>query len=119
MERKTYLIFSQRIRKLRNIKRISQEKTADFLNVSRGYYGSIERGDQYPRLDVLFHLAQLFELPLHQLLYFESHQDREESLIREKTFPYSSFEQWFSKLSLEEQQFLYALFTHAKKLMLK
>ena len=111
MDRKTYYVFSQRIRKLRSSKRLSQEKTADHLNVSRGYYGAIERGDQYPRLDMLFHLSKLFEMPIHELLYFESpHHQQKQNVIQENTLPFSSFEHWFSKLSLEEQQIRHTLF---------
>ena len=93
MDRKTHYIFSQRICKLRSSKRLSQEKTADYLNVSRGYYGAIERGDQYPRLDMLFHLSKLFEMPIHELPYFESPHQQEQNTIQENTLSFSSFEQ--------------------------
>jgi transcriptional regulator with XRE-family HTH domain len=44
-KQKDLVLLGQQIRKLRKEKGFSQEDFANFINMNRGYYGTIERGE--------------------------------------------------------------------------
>ncbi|OAL08074.1 transcriptional regulator [Lactococcus garvieae] len=52
-------IFSERIRKLRKDKKLSQQQVADALNINRGSYSNWELGKREPDLDKIRELAKI------------------------------------------------------------
>ncbi|WP_114835027.1 helix-turn-helix domain-containing protein [Aquicella lusitana] len=42
---KNLILIGKQIRKLRNTRGFSQENFANFIDMNRGYYGTIERGE--------------------------------------------------------------------------
>ena len=64
--------FSRKVRYLRAARRWTQEKLSERAGVTPKYVGQIERGEVSPTLVVLAKLAKAFEIPLHEMLYFEN-----------------------------------------------
>jgi transcriptional regulator with XRE-family HTH domain len=68
MEKHPYLIvFGQRLRFLRKIKKISQENFANSIDMNRGYYGTIERGEANPAILNVLKIAKGLNMPLSEL----------------------------------------------------
>ena len=65
------LLFGRRLRALRKLRMITQEKLGERAGVSGKLVGQIERGDGNPTLDVLAGLAAGLEVELAALLQFE------------------------------------------------
>jgi transcriptional regulator with XRE-family HTH domain len=61
----------EKIRFIRQAKNLSQDEMAEKLGMCLNAYGNIERGDTDIRLSRLEQIAQLFEMPLSQLLGFD------------------------------------------------
>lgn len=61
----------EKIRFIRQAKGFSQDEMAEKLGICLNAYGNIERGDTDIRLSRLEQIAQLFEMPLSQLLGFD------------------------------------------------
>lgn len=61
----------EKIRFIRQAKNLSQDEMAEKLGICLNAYGNIERGDTDIRLSRLEQIAQLFEMPLSQLLGFD------------------------------------------------
>lgn len=55
-------IIAQNIRNLRRVKRITQGKLAEALEVSGSYIGYLERGKKSPSLDLLVRIADVFQV---------------------------------------------------------
>jgi transcriptional regulator with XRE-family HTH domain len=53
---------TDKIRKLRETKRLSQQNVADELGLSSSYYARIERGKYDPKLSKLIKLAEILEV---------------------------------------------------------
>ena len=51
---------SQRLKKLRKIKRLSQQKVADFLGISRSAYSNYEQGIREPDITTIRKLCTLY-----------------------------------------------------------
>ncbi len=64
--------FGQRIKQLRNQKKISQEKLSFFTGFHRTYIGMIERGERNISLTNMAVFAKVFEMPISELLDFSS-----------------------------------------------
>lgn len=60
--------FSERLRQLRNEKKIKQEDLAKYLNISRSAYGHYETGHTEPSKDVIEKLAKFFSVTTDYLL---------------------------------------------------
>jgi len=67
--------FGRRIRALRKLRGMTQERLAVRSGVSTKFIGEIERGLANPSLDVLDRLARAFNLPSCELLRFEGSAD--------------------------------------------
>lgn len=61
----------EKIRFIRQAKNLSQDEMAEKLGICLNAYGNIERGDTDIRLSRLEQIAELFEMPLSQLLGFD------------------------------------------------
>lgn len=61
--------FEQDIRQLRNDKGMTQQEVADALHVSRQTVSAWERGKNYPSLDLLKSISELFDVSFEQLLF--------------------------------------------------
>ena len=59
---------NEKIRLIRETKGLTQEQVAEKLGVSATAYGDFERGDNYPRLSKLRKMAEIFEMPLSDLI---------------------------------------------------
>lgn len=49
--------FGKRLRELRKIRGLSQEKMAEELNVSKAHYGAMERGEEGCSIDLIIEIA--------------------------------------------------------------
>lgn len=63
---------ADRIRHLRKQKDISQEELALRAGINTVYYGQIERGQKCPTVDTLYKIAVGLEIPLPDLLRFDT-----------------------------------------------
>lgn len=61
--------FEQDIKQLRADKGMTQQEVADALHVSRQTVSTWERGKNYPSLDVLKSISELFDVSFEQLLF--------------------------------------------------
>jgi transcriptional regulator with XRE-family HTH domain len=64
--------FGQRIKQLRNEKKLSQEKLSFATGFHRTYIGMIERGERNISLTNMAVFAKIFEMPISELLDFSS-----------------------------------------------
>ena len=69
MERK--ILVGRRVRKLRKLRRLSQETLADKAAMSAKYLSRIETGNENPSIDLLFRLADSLEVEPYEMLCFE------------------------------------------------
>lgn len=60
--------FSEKLRKLRREKGLSQEKLAELLNISRQSISKWESGQTYPEVEKLIKLSDLFEITMDELV---------------------------------------------------
>lgn len=68
MEKKEKLLCGERLRALRAQKGLTQEETAERLNISLRYYQMLERGEKLGSVDVLIALCDLLDCSLDYLL---------------------------------------------------
>jgi len=59
---------NEKIRLIRETKGLAQEQVAEKLGVSATAYGDFERGDNDPKLSKLKKMAEIFEMPLSDLI---------------------------------------------------
>lgn len=63
----TKIRLGRKIQKLRKRKRISQEKLAEKINISRTHMGHIEQGRKSPSLKVMIKLAKTLKVKVSEL----------------------------------------------------
>lgn len=68
MESKEKLLCGERLRSLRMRKRMTQEETADRLNISLRYYQMLERGEKLGSVDILLEISEIMDCSLDYLL---------------------------------------------------
>lgn len=56
-----------RLRSLRRLKRLTQKDLAGQLGISVSNLSTIERGDKYPRVEMLKKIARILDVPLEEL----------------------------------------------------
>ena len=61
-------LFAQRFKKYRNKARLTQQETADALDVSSNFIRQIEAGDKLPKLETFEKISLLFKVPADCLL---------------------------------------------------
>ena len=64
--------FGNRLRKIRKIRQITQEKLGEKAGVSYKYIGEIERGEVNPSLDVIVRLTQVLEVSPNELFALDN-----------------------------------------------
>jgi len=75
---------SERIRMIRLQKGLSQENMADMLNLSTTAYGDLERGRTELSVSRLENIAKLLDVPLPELLGFDSLTMSETDWLRQE-----------------------------------
>lgn len=60
--------FGTNIKKIRQIKGLSQQAFADLLDLTRGIISSYEEGRAEPKIETLLHIAQFFNLKTDELI---------------------------------------------------
>ncbi len=60
--------FGRAVTELRTGKQMTQEDLAHALGYHLSYIGQIERGRKSPTLRTMVHIAQIFEIPLSELM---------------------------------------------------
>lgn len=68
--------FGERVRRLRQARRLSQEKLADISNIHRTYLGGIERGERNPSLKNIAKIAKALGVTLSELFQFEDQEEK-------------------------------------------
>lgn len=71
---------AEKIARARLAKGWSQKTLADYLGVSRGYIGQIERGKP-PSKEVLTNLVFILGIPLEELIDFKKLEEQQEGLV--------------------------------------
>ena len=66
-----YLKLGKKIYTLRRNRKISREKFAELAGINDYYLGEIGRGEKKASLDMLFKIANILELKIHELLNIE------------------------------------------------
>lgn len=61
-------MFNDRLRSVRNFRKVTQQKTADFLGINIRHYQKYESGDIEPDLKRLTEIADFFNVPSDWLL---------------------------------------------------
>jgi len=54
----------RKLKELRQERELSQEKLAEYVNMSREHISCIERGKNLPTVETLYHLANYFEIDI-------------------------------------------------------
>lgn len=60
-------LLGRRLRALRRLKRLTQQDLAEEIGVSVSMLSSIERGNKYPRVDLIKKIAKVLDVPLEDL----------------------------------------------------
>lgn len=68
MDNQEKLMFGERLRKCRAEKKLTQEETAEKLNISLRYYQMLERGEKVGSVDNLIAIKELLGCSLDYLL---------------------------------------------------
>ncbi len=63
-----YLKLGKKIYKLRRAQKLSREKFSELAGINDYYLGEIERGEKKASLDILFKIANILGLKIHELL---------------------------------------------------
>ncbi len=70
-EENILLIFGQRVKKLRQSKKITQDQFAKLCNLHKNYIGMIERGERNPSLINIEIIACAFDVSISELMKFD------------------------------------------------
>lgn len=54
----------RKVKELRQERELSQEKLAEYVNMSREHISCIERGKNLPTVETLYHLANYFKIDI-------------------------------------------------------
>jgi transcriptional regulator with XRE-family HTH domain len=60
-------LLGRRLRALRRLKRLTQKDLAGLLGISVSSLSTLERGDKYPRVDMLKKIARILDVSLEEL----------------------------------------------------
>lgn len=74
-----YKALGQKIRKVRNSRKLTQETLAEICSLSAAHIGHIERGTRIPSLDTLFRISQALDVSLDYLIFDSLDNDADSS----------------------------------------
>lgn len=63
-----YIAFGRELRKMRQQRRLTQEKLAELVDLSVPYISHLERGTKKPSMEVLVRLAEILDVTVDRLL---------------------------------------------------
>jgi len=69
-------LLGRRLRALRRLKRLTQKDLAGRLGISVSNLSAIERGDKYPRVEMLKKIARILDVPLEELFVLQDTQSQ-------------------------------------------
>lgn len=75
-EENILLVFGQRIKELRQSKKITQDQFAKLCDLHKNYIGMIERGERNPSLVNIEIIACAFEMSISELMNFNDATQR-------------------------------------------
>lgn len=75
-------LLGKRVRELRKMRKLTQERLAELAGVDISYLGNIERGTENPTVATLEKLADVLSTKAHQILNFEHALQGEKALRR-------------------------------------
>ena len=75
------MIVADRLRNIREMKKLSQGEVAKRSGLYRSYVSRVENGHTLPTIATLEKIARAFEIPLYQLFY-EGEKPLERSVVR-------------------------------------
>ena len=75
-------LLGKRVRELRKLRKLTQERLAELAGVDISYLGNIERGNENPTVATLEKLAEALAIKPHQILNFEHALQGEKALRR-------------------------------------
>ena len=64
-----YIAIGDRIRKYRELSRMTQEQLSESCSLSTGYIGHLERGTRSPSLETLVKISQIIRVSLDDLVF--------------------------------------------------
>ena len=64
-----YIAIGDRIRKYRELARMTQEQLSESCSLSTGYIGHLERGTRSPSLETLVKISQILRVSLDDLVF--------------------------------------------------
>ncbi len=67
-----YIAIGDRIRKHRELSRMTQEQLSESCSLSTGYIGHLERGTRSPSLETLAKISQVLHVSLDNLVFGEA-----------------------------------------------
>lgn len=70
-EENILLVFGQRVKKLRQSKKITQDQFAKLCDLHKNYIGMIERGERNPSLINIEIIASTFDMSISELMKFD------------------------------------------------
>lgn len=79
-------VIGKNMKKIRSEKGMTQEQLAENLHVTRQAVSNWEQGKTQPDVETLSAMAEVFEVPMENLIYgSESHTHRDSKIVIEKT----------------------------------
>ena len=67
-----YTAIGDRIRRYRELSRMTQEQLSELCSLSTGYIGHLERGTRSPSLETLAKISQILRVSLDDLVFGEA-----------------------------------------------
>ncbi|MBS9335642.1 helix-turn-helix transcriptional regulator [Fructobacillus papyrifericola] len=92
--------FEADIKQLREEHSLTQQELADKVHVSRQTVSTWERGKNYPSLDVLRELSQLFGLSFEKLVFGEEQMTKKDDTIANRVNGDRKKKKWYKKTTV-------------------
>lgn len=89
-----HIIFGEKLKKERELRNWSQEYLAEQIHVSRQSVSKWETGKNYPSIEIILDLSELFGITVDELL--KSDEDLKDKVIQDSQQPPDS--SWFSSV---------------------
>lgn len=80
-----HIIFGEKLKKERELRNWSQEFLAEQIHVSRQSVSKWETGKNYPSIEIIIDLSELFEISIDELL--KSDEDLKDKVIQDSQQP--------------------------------